>query len=423
MRRVRRGRGGSMAERHEGKDDDLTTGALALIVVVVIGWASWAFLGDHILSGLRAYRLAQAEILGAVIPADRERTVTLTYQGRRQEAEISWAVAREILKDPARAGVSVVDALGIAADFLAPAARWPALALLALLVLWSIFRAPGARFKTRHGLDSLIRAQARSWPVIGPVAAFNPAQANSRPPAAPVPGHLPPFAESLSPAEFIAFHRIPLNAGVPDGAAAGAAFARQLGPRWDGAEMLPAHRRALFAAMALRGAQRRDSLAKFKSVYSIFVSRGDVYTEQHASELSDQAQGLVGIVNAKQIWAENQQFWSDKGLPLAQEIIFASTGTKKPEDPPWKYVAAFAGSDIQTNPPATNDAVEESGLTFDRQVDKLPPQKVLDEIAAKVDMKKLEDVLMEEGVQKFADPQKTLLKLIAEKRQSLTAAR
>jgi len=172
-----------------------------------------------------------------------------------------------------------------------------------------------------------------------------------------------------------------------------------------------------------RGAQRRDSLAKFKSVYSIFVSRVDVYTEQHASELSDQAQGLVGIVNAKQIWAENQQFWSDKGLPLAQEIIFASTGTKKPEDPPWKYVAAFAGSDIQTNPPATNDAVEESGLTFDRQVDKLPPQKVLDEIAAKVDMKKLEDVLMEEGVQKFADPQKTLLKLIAEKRQSLTAAR
>ena len=27
-------------------------------------------------------------------------------------------------------------------------------------------------------------------------------------------------------------------------------------------------------------------------------------------------------------------------------MIFASTGTKKPEDPPWKYVEAFAGSDI-----------------------------------------------------------------------------
>ena len=44
---------------------------------------------------------------------------------------------------------------------------------------------------------------------------------------------------------------------------------------------------------------------------------------------------------------------------LQQEMIFASTGTKKPEDPPWKYVEAFAGSDIETNPPATNEAVAE----------------------------------------------------------------
>ena len=100
-------------------------------------------------------------------------------------------------------------------------------------------------------------------------------------------------------------------------------------------------------------------------------------------------------------------------------MIFASTGTKKPEDPPWKYVEAFAGSDIETNPPATNDAVAKSGRTFTRQVDQLPPQAVLDEIAAKVDIAKLEAVLMEEGLKKFADPQKALLKLIAEKRKAL----
>ena len=74
-------------------------------------------------------------------------------------------------------------------------------------------------------------------------------------------------------------------------------------------------------------------------------------------QLSPAAQGMVGIVNAKRIWQLNQQFWADKKLPLKQEMIFASTGTKKPEDPPWKYVEAFAGSDIETNPPATNDAV------------------------------------------------------------------
>src|SRR5205807_7152205 len=108
-----------------------------------------------------------------------------------------------------------------------------------------------------------------------------------------------------------------------------------------------------------RGAQRRkDGLSKFKSVYSIFVSRVDVYTEKYVPTLSPAAQGLVGIVNVKRLWRMNQAFWKDKNLPLQQEIIFASTGTKKKSDPPDKYVEALAGSDIQTNPPATNEAVE-----------------------------------------------------------------
>jgi transaldolase len=158
-----------------------------------------------------------------------------------------------------------------------------------------------------------------------------------------------------------------------------------------------------------------------KSVYSIFVSRLDVYTAKHVPGLSPRAQGMVGIVNAKRIWRMNQQFWADKRLPLKQEMVFASTGTKKPEDPPWKYVEAFAGSDIETNPPATNAAVQSSGRTFTRQVDQLPPDEVLADIDAKVDMKKLEATLMEEGIEKFASPQKALLALIAHKRQELHA--
>jgi transaldolase len=168
-----------------------------------------------------------------------------------------------------------------------------------------------------------------------------------------------------------------------------------------------------------RGAQRRSSLVGFKSVYSIFVSRLDVYTLKAVPQLSPAAQGQVGIVNAKRTWAENQQFWADKKLPLAQEIVFASTGTKRPEDPAWKYVEAFAGSDIETNPPETNDAYAKSGRTPTRQVDKLPPADVLAEIDREVDMVKLEETLMAEGVKKFADPQKDLLKLIATKRAAL----
>jgi len=168
-----------------------------------------------------------------------------------------------------------------------------------------------------------------------------------------------------------------------------------------------------------RGAQRCQDKAAVKTVYSIFVSRLDVYTDKAVPNLSPAAQGMVGIVNAKRIYQLNKKFWADKGLPLQQEMIFASTGTKKKEDPAWKYVAAFAGADIQTNPPGTNKAVQESGQTFTSQVEVMPAAEVLKEIDEKVDMKKLEETLMAEGLSKFADPFKGLIKLIATKRQKV----
>ena len=169
-----------------------------------------------------------------------------------------------------------------------------------------------------------------------------------------------------------------------------------------------------------RGAQRLDDRSHFKSVYSIFISRIDVYTDEKVPDLSQEAQGQVGILNAKRIWRENQAFWADKNLPLEQEMIFASTGTKKPEDPPYKYVQALAGSDIQTNPPKTNQAVADSGLTFTRTIDQMPPESVQQEIDEKVDAVAMHQFLMEEGVEKFAKPQQALLKSIANRRKELS---
>lgn len=173
-----------------------------------------------------------------------------------------------------------------------------------------------------------------------------------------------------------------------------------------------------------RGAQRRkDGTNNFKSVYSIFISRLDVYTEKQVPELSPAAQGQVGIVNVKRIWRQNQDFWRDKKLRLSQEIVFASTGVKKPTDPPDKYVEALAGSDIETNPSATNDAVQKLNKRYTRKIDQMPPDNVVKEIDQKVDMARMERVLMEEGVKKFCDPQHALLTLIAEKRAQLAPAK
>lgn len=168
-----------------------------------------------------------------------------------------------------------------------------------------------------------------------------------------------------------------------------------------------------------KGAQKAKSLDKFKSVYSIFVSRIDVYADRHYPDLTATKEGLVGTLNAKRLWKMNQEFWSKHPTPLKQEIIFASTGTKKPNDAPWKYVSALAGSDIQTNPPGTNDAVANSSLTFTKNISDFGNIKIAQECFELIDWNKMEADLMAEGLEKFSQPQKDLLKLVASRYPNL----
>lgn len=165
-----------------------------------------------------------------------------------------------------------------------------------------------------------------------------------------------------------------------------------------------------------RGARRRsDGLDNFKSVYSIFISRVDVYTAKRLPHLSPAAQGMVGILNAKQIWHENQAFWQGKELRLRQEIVFASTGVKNPADPADKYVQALAGSDILTVPPETLEAVQRLAKHYTREVDRMPPETVQHEIDQNVNQEEMEGALLGEGIVKFTAPQNALLQLVREK--------
>jgi len=165
-----------------------------------------------------------------------------------------------------------------------------------------------------------------------------------------------------------------------------------------------------------RGASRLPSLASFKSVYSVFVSRVDVWAAKQAPDLSAAARGQTAIVNAKRIWNANRLFWERHPTPLAQSMVFASTGVKEAGVDPCLYVAALAGADIQTNPPATNRAADESGRVFTRQVDQLPPDSVLAELDGRIDVARMGSELMAEGIAKFVAPQHDLLALVRAKR-------
>jgi transaldolase len=62
--------------------------------------------------------------------------------------------------------------------------------------------------------------------------------------------------------------------------------------------------------------------------------------------------------------------------------------------------------------------VEKSPKTYTRHIDKMPSPSIVSEIDGKVDMGAMERALMKEGIQKFVEPQKALLRLIAQKRAS-----
>jgi transaldolase len=169
------------------------------------------------------------------------------------------------------------------------------------------------------------------------------------------------------------------------------------------------------AAIA-EGLESNSNPRDFKSVYSVFVSRIEQYAKVHLPYLSAEATSRLPIANAKQIWLMNQDFWGKHPMRLDQEIVFASIGTKNPDDRKWKYVAALAGSDIQTIPPNTLAAIEEASPSFRRKIDETENHEVIEEIERTLDLSHMHRTLLREGMEKFMEAQRNLESTIAQLR-------
>ncbi|MDD3028762.1 MAG: hypothetical protein PHS57_00560 [Alphaproteobacteria bacterium] len=241
-----------------------------LFVLMIVGWLFWKVTGDFWLSYvLRWIRYGELWTINLfthrydaclnwllVAPANNDlpsadvvRLTTVCFGPKF----LSAVPDQELLSYYRLSGTSIA-AIGTETIRVF---RWVLGGILAALAARAILFSPSGKFMIRHTLETLIEAQAKIWPILMPIVRFNPSK-SGRILGGPVPEEMPLFAEALSPEEWISFNRIPLTNGIPARDSVRRAFLRQLGPRWDGSlSALPGYMRALLAAFALMGVQRR----------------------------------------------------------------------------------------------------------------------------------------------------------------------
>jgi len=239
-----------------------------LVCLIMLGAFAWYLCRYPILEILRWLRWAEALLVtpfgGDQISACRQWLSLVRLDDENPSREVvRWTQScfgSSTLSQPNNMYFYGLDGVSIYAveAIIAPYFRWIYAGIFGWIVVHIFYFSPHMKFKTRHTLESFIKAQAKMWPIIRPIVDFDPAKSSARIPGSEVPDKLPLFAEALSPEEWIAWQRIPVVNGVPDREAARRAFLLQLGPRWNGIDGLPPYMVALLAAFALKGVQRRD---------------------------------------------------------------------------------------------------------------------------------------------------------------------
>jgi transaldolase len=193
-----------------------------------------------------------------------------------------------------------------------------------------------------------------------------------------------------------------------------------------------------------RRAKAGHDVSNIHSVASFFVSRVDVLIDGLLDEkiaASDDEQtkaqlralkGRAGVANAKLAYQlfkdkfEQEIFTSlkDDGAHL-QRALWASTSTKNPDYSDVMYVDNLIGPHtVNTAPPKTIEAFRDHGKlarTIEENLD-VAQQLMEDLEAVGIRMTDVTDQLLDEGVEKFDKPYRSLLSAIEEKAGHLQAA-
>ena len=224
-------------------DDPAIVFMLFLVFLGALSWVLWFLYSAYILEGLRYFRLLELFIVNIFTLGK--------YNDLVQEISPPWLGGPE-------GNVFTLAKFLLITGIVGYFVRWPIALGIFCLGIYFLFFSERGKFKKAHNLESLIKVQAKIWPVINPIVNFDPGKFSARAAGDPIPERLPIFAEALSPEEWLSFHNIKLVNGLPEREAVRKALITQLGPRWAGPETLPPYLRALFAAFALKGSQQRN---------------------------------------------------------------------------------------------------------------------------------------------------------------------
>jgi transaldolase/glucose-6-phosphate isomerase len=191
--------------------------------------------------------------------------------------------------------------------------------------------------------------------------------------------------------------------------------------------------RAYVRALETRAKAGRP-VDRIASVASFFVSRVDSEADKRIDAKSDPAltalKGKIAIANAQlaYTWFVEQTksaAWKKlAGLGAKpQRLLWASTGTKDPSYSDVLYVDNLIGPHtVNTLPPATLKLFEDHGSVKRTLTDAAgdAPQIMAALAKGGVDFADVTRYLEQDGIEKFAKSFETLLKVIGEKRKSLT---
>jgi transaldolase len=198
----------------------------------------------------------------------------------------------------------------------------------------------------------------------------------------------------------------------------------------------------------IRGVEKRaaagEDISKVASVASFFLSRIDVMIDQEVESKLESAEGdakakleatkgKIAIANAKVAYQKYKEIFSGdrwdalvaKGARV-QRLLWASTGTKNPQYSDVMYVDELVGQDtVNTLPPDTIDACVDHCDPGDRIESNLEAAyqviEGLKDPGVDIDLDRVMDALLEEGIDKFIKPFDSLMSSLESKVEQLAA--